>query len=127
VNEEQPKNEIFTLKINNDILAITSFIPEYRLTHAKEDDILFQSGIKKLLNQRVGNHISQSFAQRFLIATKVVLSFYTSKERFLVLSKPKNIIYISSIKSVKRFYLKGNVKHHLFVIEIGDNKTGIDC
>ena len=43
---------IFSMNIGNEIIPITSIIPELRLKHATDDDILFQSNIKKLLNQK---------------------------------------------------------------------------
>ncbi len=117
---------LFSLKIGNEIISITSIIPEYRLINGGNNDILFQSNIKKLLNQRIGNHISQSFGARFVIVTRLVISFYKSKERFFVLSKPINIILISQIKAIKRFFFKGLHKYHLFVIELEESKTGIN-
>jgi hypothetical protein len=128
IKESMPTmtDNVFSMKVGNDIIPITSIIPESRLNHSTDDDILFQSNIKKLLNQKVGNHISQSFCDRFIFATRTYIRLYKSKEQFLVLSKPTNVIYINSIKSVKRFHIKGNNKYNLFAIELGDifNKTG---
>jgi hypothetical protein len=100
-------------------LAITSIIPEQKLLSSSDDDIMFQSNLKRLLNQKVNNHISQNFCDRFMICTKNTLKLYKSKEQFLKLSKPVNIIPFTNIKSSNRFSLNhySNMKLHFFVIE----------
>jgi hypothetical protein len=103
-------------------LAITSIIPENKLLSANDDEIMFQSNLKRLLNQKVNYHISQNFADRFVICTKTMLKLYKSKEQFLKLNKPVNIIPISKIKSSNRFSLNqySSMKLHFFVIEFND-------
>jgi hypothetical protein len=100
-------------------IAITSIIPEVKLLSSTDDDIMFQSNLKRLLNQKVNNHVSQNFCDRFVICTKNTLKLYKSKEQFLKLSKPVNIIPFSNIKSSNRFSLNhfSNMKLHFFVIE----------
>ncbi len=128
-NNEQLRtdDQIFAMKINEEIIPITTIIPEIKLLNATDDDVMFQSNVKRLLNQKIGNHISQSFCDRFCVATRNIVRLYKSKEQFLKISKPTNVFPLNGIKSVKRFYLKGNKKLHFFVIELMDwnNKTGI--
>ena len=120
------EDHVYGMRINDEIIAITSIIPETKLLNATEDDVMFQSNVKRLLNQKVGNHISQSFCDRFCITTRSVVRLYKSREQFLKIAKPTNVFPMNGIKSVKRFYLKGNKKLHFFVIELTDwnNKTG---
>jgi hypothetical protein len=103
--------------------AIATIIPEKKLTSTIIDDIMFQSNLKRLLNQRIQNHVSQNFCERFAICTKTTLKLYKSKEQFLKFSKPVNIIQLSEIKSVNRFSLNhySDLKLHFFVIDFRGN------
>jgi hypothetical protein len=103
-------------------LAIASIVPEEKLKSTVGDDIMFQSNVKRLLNQKIKTHVSQNFCDRFAICTRETLKLYKSKEQFLILSRPVNVIPLASIKSVNRFSLGGefkgnNQKLHFFVIE----------
>lgn len=122
----KPEEHNFFVKINNEIISITTIIPEHKLLNATEEDVMFQSNVKRLLNQKVGNHLSQTFCDRFCVVTVNLVRLYKSKEQFLTMAKPTNIFPLNGIKSVKRFYLKGNKKLHFFVIELNDwnNRTG---
>lgn len=119
-------NDTYAIRSYNDVNAIISIIPEHKLLNATEEDVLFQSNVKRLLNQKIKNHISQSFCDRFCIASKSMVRLYKTKEQFLTNSKPTNVFAMTGIKSIKRFFLKGNKSLHFFVIELSDinNKTG---
>jgi hypothetical protein len=121
------KMERSSVKLNHNLGVITSIIPEHKLLNATEDDVMFQSNIKRLLNQKIGNHISQTFCDRFCMTTINCVKLYKSREQFLKVSKPTNVFPLNGIKAVKPFYLKGNKKLHFFVLELSDlnNKTGI--
>jgi hypothetical protein len=125
--ELKTEDQVYAMKINDEIIEIISIIPETKLLSATDDDVMFQSNIKRLLNQKVGNHISQTFCDRFCITTRNIVRLYKSKEQFLTLAKPTNVFSMNEIKTVKRFYLKGNKQLHFFVIELVDLnvKTGI--
>jgi hypothetical protein len=106
-------------KINQ---SITTVIPESKLLAASDDDIIYQSYLKRLLNQKIQNHVSQNFCDRFVLCTKTSLRLYKSKEQFLKLMRPINIIPFTMIKSVNRFSLNNlsNIKLFFFVIEFNE-------
>jgi hypothetical protein len=114
------EDQVYAMRINDVIIPITSIIPEHKLLNATDDDVLFQSNVKRLLNQKIGNHISQTFCDRFCVMTRNVVKLYKSREQFLKMSKPTNVFPMNGVKSVKRFHLKGNNKLHFFVIELSD-------
>jgi hypothetical protein len=110
------------------LLAIASIIPEQKLMSTNDDEVMFQSTIKRLLNQKITNHMSQTFCDRFAICTKNMLKLYKSKEQFLKMNKPINIIPLANIKSANRFTLNNfnNLKLHFFVIDFNDQHKGKD-
>jgi hypothetical protein len=116
-------------KLDEEYMTIVSIIPEHKFINLREEDVLFQSNVKRLLNQEIGNHISQTFTNRFCMTTKNYVKLFKSREQFLKVSKPTNVFQMSRIKSVKRFYLKSNKKIYFFVLELSDlnNKTGMSC
>jgi hypothetical protein len=52
------------------------------------DDILFQSDLKKLINNEITAHSSQLYSNRFCMITKNEFKYYKSKEQFLTMQKP---------------------------------------
>lgn len=101
-------------KINKDSVRnwrninITSIISENKLLNAGDskfqilllDDVLFQGEIRKFMNHQIKTHASQMYTIRFCVVTRTELKYYKSKESFLTMLKPLNIIPLFQIKEV---------------------------
>lgn len=102
---------------SNSYKQITKIIPEVRLLHCKDDDILYHSELKKILNHEVKSHFSQLYSKRFCILTKTEFRYYNSKEQFIRKQKPLFAVSLTNISKVSTVKLNdaSTIDDHFFI------------
>ena len=73
-------------KIKNGQFNIKNIIPEYRLTHLRNKEIIYCGTLEKIFKIAGNNAIT--YSKRFCIFTKKYFSYYKSKEIYISLNKP---------------------------------------
>ena len=76
--------------------------------------------MKKLFNSEITAHSSQLYSTRYCVFSKSEFKLYKSKEQFLMMSKPLNIIPLINVIEANIVKGKANSKMH-FVIKISNN------
>lgn len=86
--------------------------------------MLFQSELKKLINNEITTHSSQLYSTRFCVVTKLEFRYYKSKEQFLTLQKPLFAIPFFQIAEANLIKSKISKKFdHLYIKLIETEKS----
>jgi hypothetical protein len=96
---------------------ITSIIPEFKILNCSDNEILFHSELKKLINQEIKSYSSQLYSARFCSITKKEFIYYKSKEQFITMQKPLCSIPLSQISKVSLIKYNPKAKNydHFFI------------
>jgi len=107
-------------KLINELFDIKNIVPEYKLNHLKEDDIIYSGTVEKI-TKIPGKDDKISYSQRFCVLTKNYFAYYKSKESFISLNKPLLLINNNNIKRIENTSFKDNTYYFAIILEINDD------
>ena len=102
----------------NTQIDIHSFIPEYKLMHLKEGNIIYSGVLEKVLHIPEKN--TYSYSQRFCVLTKNEFSYYKSKEYYISVNKPLLVIKNSYINRIEQLNTNENYYYFIIICEINE-------
>ena len=103
-------------KNNLDLFDIKNIIPEYKLNHLKNNEIIYSGTLDKIL--RIPEKETIAYSQRFCVLTKNYFSYYKSKESFISLNKPMISININNIIRIENTSFRDNTYYFGIIIEV---------
>ena len=118
INNNYNKKINKTFDINN-IIDINSIIPKNKIKLIKEDSIICNSILEKILKIPEKNKIV--YNERFCVLTKKTFSYYKSKESFLNLTKPLLSIDLKNIIKVEQTILDDTSYYFGLICVINDD------
>ena len=102
---------------------IKNIIPEYRLNHLKDDEIIYSGTLEKILKIPEKNSIV--YSQRFCVFTKKYFAYYKSKESYISLNKPMLLINNNYIIRIENTTLDGGSFYFGIICEVNDETRGL--
>ena len=102
---------------------IKNIIPEYRLNHLKDDEIIYSGTLEKILKIPDKNTIA--YSQRFCIFTKNYFAYYKSKESYISLNKPMLLINNNFIIRIENTILDGGSYYFGIICEVNDETRNL--
>ena len=102
---------------------IKNIIPEYRLSHLKDDEIIYSGTLEKILKIPEKNSIV--YSQRFCIMTKNYFAYYKSKESYISLNKPMLLINNNYIIRIENTTLDGGSYYFGIICEVNDETRNL--
>ena len=102
---------------------IKNIIPEYRLNHIKDDEIIYSGTLEKILKIPEKNSIV--YSQRFCVFTKKYFAYYKSKESYISLNKPMLLINNKYIIRIENTTLDGGSFYFGIICEVNDETRGL--
>ena len=107
----------------NEEFDIKNIIPEYRLKHLKDDEIIYSGTLEKILKIPDKNTIA--YSQRFCIFTKNYFAYYKSKESYISLNKPMLLINNNFIIRIENTILDGGSYYFGIICEVNDETRNL--
>ena len=117
-NNNDNHTEYIIHKNINDFLDIKNIIPEYRLNHLKDDEIIYSGTLEKILKIPEKNKIA--YSQRFCILTKNYFAYYKSKESYISLNKPLLLLNNNNIIRIENTSFIDNTYYFGIICEVND-------
>ena len=102
----------------NDFLDIKNIVPEYRLNHLKDNEIIYSGTLEKILKIPEKNTIA--YSQRFCILTKNYFAYYKSKESYISLNKPMLLLNNNYILRIENTCFTDNSYYFGIICEVND-------
>ena len=113
-------------KLIDELSDIKNILPEYKLNHLKEDEVIY-SGLVEKITKIPGKDNKIVYSERFCILTKNYFAYYKSKESYISLNKPLLLIYNNNIKRIENTSFRDNTYYFGIILEINDeNKYLVD-
>jgi hypothetical protein len=112
--------ERYSRKNVNDFLDIKNIVPEYRLNHLKDNEIIYSGTLEKILKIPEKNKIA--YSQRFCILTKNYFAYYKSKESYISLNKPMLLLNNNYILRIENTCFTDNTYYFGIICEV-NNET----
>ncbi len=106
-------------KLINELFDIKNIVPEYRLNHLKEDELIFSGTVDKI-TKVPGKENKISYSERFCVLTKKYFAYYKSKESYISLNKPLLLINNNNIKRIEYTSFKYSSYYFGVILEIND-------
>ena len=128
-NIEEKKTDVIQIPApveNKELIEefdIKNIIPEYRLSHLKDDEIIYSGTLEKILKIPEKNSIV--YSQRFCIMTKNYFAYYKSKESYISLNKPMLLINNNYIIRIENTTLDGGSYYFGIICEVNDETRNL--
>ena len=120
------KNGQFKQNNINEFYDIKNIIPEYRLNHLKDDEIIYSGTLEKIL-KIPGKDNKITYSQRFCILTKKYFAYYKSKESYISLNKPMLLLNNTNIKRIENTCFRDNTYYFGIILEVNkETKNLVD-